>query len=149
MDNLEDLLKVSNYIVLDTGVLVAYLLEEDKVLQSLLDQYIFCEESQIALITNRWNKVELSYIYCRYHGKQKTKLFMQNFSKNFHILSNNDLDVLAGDLKCQFPIALADCFSIASSILMKCPVVFHHEQELTEKILDSLKETYSIEIFII
>ncbi|MHA1673072.1 MAG: hypothetical protein ACTSYI_05540, partial [Promethearchaeota archaeon] len=122
---------------------------EEQQLQTLLDQYIFCEESKIEILTNRWNKVELSYIYCRNHGKQKTKKFMKDFLKNFQILDRLELDDLASDLKCQFPIALADCFSIASSIIIGCPVVFYHEQELTEKIIEALVETYSIEILII
>ena len=149
MNNFENLLKKSDLLVLDTGVLVEYLLGEDQPLQNLLDQYIFCDESRIEILTNRWNKVELSYIYCRHHGKHKTKQFIQDFLKNFQILDTIDLDKLASDLKCQFPIALADCFSIASSIIVECPVVFYHEQELTEKIIETLVETYTLELLII
>ncbi len=122
----KDLLETS--IIIDTGVLVELL--ENSELGKLFFKH-FLENPQferyyISPITD----TELKYIFCRRNGYQQAKKIVSDFLKDFIISSESKLRDDAFRLKCNFPISLADSYSLAVAIVLTIPICMKKENEI-------------------
>jgi len=117
-----------NSIVIDTGVLVELL--ENSELGKIFSKH-FLENPQleryyISPITD----TELKYIFCRQKGYQEAKKIASSFLKDFIICSESTLRDDAFRLKCNFPISLADSYSLAVSKVLNIPLCMKKEKEI-------------------
>jgi len=122
-------------IAVDSGILIELLEDSDlgkvfyeKVLARLQFQNIY-----ISPLTD----TELKYIFCRRNGYKEAKELVLEFLKDFIICSENELRDEAFRLKCNFPISIADCYSLAVGRVFNIPVYMIKEKEI-EKVLDKL-----------
>ena len=133
MSEKKDLQETS--IAVDTGILIEILEDSDlgkvfyqKVLESLQFQKIY-----ISPLTD----TELKYIFCRQSGYKEAKELVLEFLKDFIICSESELRDEAFRLKCNFPISIADCYSLAVGKVLNIPVYMIKEKEI-EKVIDKL-----------
>ena len=150
-----NIIEFANYInnhqkfVFDSGVILAYLQDENDKLTEILNDFIFSEQSQKLVICNQITFTEIFYIHCRKYGFNKATKLIDDIRPMFEVLKVDSLNLVAGKLKCKYPIALSDCFSIASGIVEKAPVLFINENELTETIQKQIEKEYNINLVII
>jgi predicted nucleic acid-binding protein len=138
--SLESIFKEFYRIVLDTGVLIAYLTGENETLCTILDDFVFAEHPTVELLGHDVLLTEIYYITCRSSGKDKA---LENVYKTKNIMTLVDTRALienAGWIKCKYAIALPDCFSIATAMLNACPACFLKEIELSPTILEKITE---------
>ncbi len=119
-------------IVIDTGVLVELL--ENSELGIIFSQH-FLENPQferyyISPITD----TELKYIFCRRNSYQEAKKIVSDFLKDFIICPESNLRDDAFRLKCNFPISLADSYSLAVAIVLNIPLCMKKEEEIQNNI---------------
>ena len=119
-------------IIIDTGVLVELL--ENSELGKIFSKH-FLENPQferyyISPITD----TELKYIFCRRNGCQEAKKIVSDFLKDFIICSERILRDDAFRLKCNFPISLADSYSLAVAIVLNIPLCMKKEKEILNNI---------------
>jgi len=119
-------------IIIDTGVLVELL--ENSELGKIFYKH-FLENPQferyyISPITD----IELKYIFCRRNGYQEAKKIVSDFLKDFIICSESTLRDDAFRLKCNFPISLADSYSLAVAIVLNIPLCMKKEKEILNNI---------------
>ena len=133
MSEKKDLQKAS--ITVETGILIELLEDSDlgkvfyeKVLARLQFQNIY-----ISPLTD----TELKYIFCRRNGYKEAKELVLEFLKDFIICSENELRDEAFRLKCNFPISIADCYSLAVGKVFNIPIYMTKEKEI-EKVIDKL-----------
>ncbi len=74
---------------------------------------------------------------------------MEEIGKFITYIEDSNVFKLAGQIKCKFSIALADCYSIATGIFMECPVLFMKEGELNEAIIENINEDFNSNINIL
>ncbi len=135
--------------VFDSGVILAYLQDENDKLTEILNDLVFSEQSQKLVICNQITLTEIFYIHCRKNGFNTATKLIDDMRSMFEVLKVDSLYLVAGKLKCKYPIALSDCFSIASGIVEKAPVLFINESELTETIQRQIEKEYKINLVII
>jgi predicted nucleic acid-binding protein len=135
--------------VFDSGVLLAYIQDENEKFKHIMDEFIFSEKSNKVAICNQLSLTEIFYIHCRKQGIKKAKLLIHDMKKMFDVLQIEPLHIIAGKLKCSYPIALSDCFSIASGIVKNAPILFVNESELSEKIQKEIEQDYKANLVII
>ena len=133
MSEKKDLQETS--IAVDTGILIEILEDSDlgkvfyqKVLERLQFQKIY-----ISPLTD----TELKYIFCRRNGYKDAKELVLEFLKDFIICSESKLRDEAFRLKCNFPISIADCYSLAVGKVFNIPVYMIKVKEI-EKVIDKL-----------
>ena len=134
-------------LVLDTGIYVDYLLNLPTRFNTWLDEQIFVPRSNYILHGHVNNRTELMYILCRKFGFVKAKELVET-KLDSYIIFHDEIKIseVASHIKCKFPIALVDCFSIATAIFLQTEVYFREEQELTAIILADLKTQFNIDI---
>lgn len=135
--------------VFDSGVLLAYLQNENEKFTEIMDELIFSEKSTKVVICDQLTLTEIFYIYCRIHGVKKARVLINDMKSMFEITKIDSLHLIAGKLKCQYPIALSDCFSIALGIVKNAPILFMKEKELTKKIQREIERDYNANLAII
>lgn len=148
MINEIDLKDIKN-IVLDSGVIIEYFKKGSNNIKKFLRKHFFNENRSIQLHGHYLLKSEIFYITCRSIGIAKAKDIIYKLEKFINYISGKLLFEKAGLIKCKYPIALPDCYSIASGIHCNCPVLFLEENELTEEIIDKLNEEFNSKIYII
>lgn len=115
-------------IIIDTGVLIELL--ENSELGKIFSKH-FLENPQferyyISPITD----TELKYIFCRRSGYQEAKKIVSDLLKDFIICSESKLRDDAFRLKCNYPISLADSYSLAVAIVLNIPLCMKKEKEI-------------------
>lgn len=119
-------------IVIVTGVLVEFL--ENSELGKMFSKHFLenakFERYYISPITD----TELKYIFCRRIGYQETKKVVSDFLKDFIICSESNLRDDAFRLKCNFPISLADSYSLAVALILNIPLCMKKEEEIQNNI---------------
>ena len=135
-------------LVLDTGVILNYLGDPDADSTKWLDKHIMTESSQVTLHSHEVNRAELLYLICREEGMRKAKEILKSIED--FIVFHNELELIeiVGKLKCNLSIALADCFSIATGLWLKSPILFRKERELSESIIESLRKEFKANLLI-
>ena len=51
------------------------------------------------------------------------------------------------NIKCKYPIAIPDCFSISLAIVQDCPVFFLQEKELSGELIEKIKMEFNADIY--
>ena len=138
--------EISN-LILDTSVLLGYFMNEVQEINSLLEEYVFILESKITLYGHNLIKTELFYITCREKGTTSAEMMLKNLENIMNTISDTWLFKKAADIKCKYPIAISDCFSISLAILQDCPVFFLPEYELTGEIMERINKEYNAKIY--
>ncbi|MHA1428776.1 MAG: hypothetical protein ACTSQI_22585 [Candidatus Helarchaeota archaeon] len=125
----EKILQETKKLVLDTSVFIGYFMDEKLSIIPLLDEYVFNENSFISLYG---------------HNVLKSKL-----ETVINAISESRLFEKAGQIKCKYPIALSDCFSLSLGLLLDCPVFFLKEREFSDEIVDDLNKNLDCKLHIV
>jgi len=133
-------------LVLDTSVLLGYFMNEARDINSLLDEYVFTQESKIILYGHNLIKAELFYITCREKGMTEAEMVLKKTEGILNTISDTWLFKKAANIKCRYPIAISDCYSISLAILQECPLFFLPEVELSREIIDNINREYNAKI---
>ena len=136
-------------LVLDTSVLLGYFISEARDINSLLEAYVFTQESKIILYGHNLIKSEIFYITCREKGMTEAEMVLKKTEGIMNIISDTWLFKKAATIKCRYPIAISDCYSISLAILQECPVFFLPEVELSREIVDKINREYNAKIQIV
>ncbi|MBY8992060.1 MAG: PIN domain-containing protein [Candidatus Lokiarchaeota archaeon] len=147
--NIKEILIDTPNLVLDTSVLLGYFMNEAKDINSLLEEYIFTQESKIILYGHNLIKTELFYVICREKGVTEAEMVLKKIEGIMNIISDTWLFKKAANIKCRYPLAISDCFSISLSILQECPLFFLPEVELSKTIVDKINREYNAKIQIV
>jgi len=145
--SIEKVLSETSNLILDTSVLIGYFIKEQLSIVTLLDKYIFNKNSSITLYGHNLLKTELYYIICRKKGSNEAKDILIKIENVTNIISESWLFEKAGQIKCKYPIALSDCFSISLGIFQDCPIFFLKEKELSEEIINKINEEFKTKIY--
>ena len=128
---------VGKRVVIDTGVLY-------EILAGTKDGEIFKEMLfQSPEIIEHWvtdiGFSEIYYLLCRSLKKESFKIVIKEILNLVEISSITDLNKMAGQIKCEFPISLPDCYNIALAEKIQGKALFKHEKEIN-KALESTNE---------
>ena len=136
-------------LVLDTSVLLGYFMSEVRDINFLLEEYAFTQESKILLYGHNLIKSELFYIICREKGMTEAEMVLKKTVGIMNTISDTWLFKKAANIKCRYPIAISDCYSISLAILQECPVFFLQEAELSRSIVNQINKEYNAKIQIV
>ena len=136
-------------LVLDTSVLLGYFISEVRDINFLLEEYVFTQESKILLYGHNLIKSELFYIICREKGMTEAEMVLKKTEGIMNTISDTWLFKKAANIKCRYPIAISDCYSISLAILQECPVFFLQEAELSRSIVNQINKEYNAKIQIV
>lgn len=136
-------------LVLDTSVLLGYLIWEARDINYLLEEYVFTKESKILLYGHNLIKTELFYITCREKGMTEAEMVLKKTESIMNTISDTWLFKKAANIKCRYPIAISDCYSISLAILQECPVFFLPEAELSRETVNQINKEYNAKIQIV
>lgn len=135
-------------IVLDSGIYIEYFTSRESSIKQLIRETIFTEDSKINLHGHYLLKSEIYYIICRFLGAEESEKIMRKIEKFINFISGNFIYSTAGKIKCNFPIALSDCYSIATGLFFNCPILFLKESELSETTIDKINNMFRSKISI-
>ncbi|MHA1293054.1 MAG: PIN domain-containing protein [Promethearchaeota archaeon] len=147
--SIKKVLSETNNLILDTSVLIGYFMDEELSIITLLDEYVFNESSTITLYGHNLLKSEIYYISCRKKGTNEAKNILNKVENILNIISESWLLETAGKIKCKYPIAFSDCFSISLGIFQDCPIFFLKERELSEEIVYKINEEFNTKIYLV
>ncbi len=147
--SIEKILRESRSLVLDTSVLLGYFMNEELSIISLLDKYIFNEDSLLTLYGHNLLMTEIYYILCRVKGISEAENVINTVEKIINIVDESWLFKKAGQIKCKYPIALSDCFSISLGLFQNCPIFFLEERELSRDVIQKLTRDFNCKIYIV
>jgi len=91
---------------------------------------------------------EIGYILCRIHGIKESQEILPAIEAAIIDVNLSKLYKIASEIKCQFPISLSDCFSIATGKYQACPIIFKKEAELSETRITEIEQMFEVSIFI-
>jgi predicted nucleic acid-binding protein len=147
LEKIKQILDETQNVVLDTNVLLCYFMDEIQDINSILEEYIFKLDSSIMLYGHNLIKTELFYITCRLKGMSEAENLVKKLENILISISDIWLYKKAASIKCKYPIAISDCFSISLAILQDCPVFFLPEKELSGEIIEKIKKDYNTKIY--
>jgi len=147
--NIKQILIDTPNLVLDTSVLLGYFMSEARDINSLLEEYVFTQESKIILYGHNLIKSELFYITCREKGIIEADMVLKKTEGIMNTISDTWLFKKAANIKCRYPIAISDCYSISLAILQECPVFFLPEVELSSEIIDQINREYNAKVHLV
>jgi predicted nucleic acid-binding protein len=135
--------------VLDAGLLLRYFSKTSSFLQEWLDANLFTKDSSILIHCHIISRTEVYYITCRDIGGEEAKKLLEKL--DLLVITHNEymLAELAGKVKCAHSIALGDCFSIATAQMLKCPVLFKQERELTKEVVDFIQRKFGVQAIVL
>ena len=136
-------------IVLDTGVLVEYLTETHNPITEWLNMHLFNDGSQIKLHASEMTRCELLYLLCRENGMHLARETVEKMQRYIKFHAELELTELAARIKCDFSMALADCFSIAVGLHLDCLVLFLQEKELPRTMLEEIRARHGARIAVL
>ena len=122
-------------ITVDTGILIELL--EDSDLGKVFYQKVLAKPQFQNIYISPLTDTELKYIFCRQNGYKDAKELVLEFLKDFNICTESELRDEAFRLKCNFPISIADCYSLAVGKVFNIPVYMIKVKEI-EKVIDKL-----------
>jgi len=142
-----EIFKDYNDIVIDTGIFIEYFKQGERELKKTLREQLFSETSEITINGHYFIKAELYYIMCRKIGKVKAEKIIKDIEEYINFVSGEFLYEIAGEIKCKYPLAISDCFSISLGIFQDCPIFFLKEKELSEEIINKINEEFKTKIY--
>lgn len=122
-------------IAVDTGVLFEFLNDSD--LGKVFYQKILINPQFQKIYVSPLTEVELKYLMCRQSSYKDAKEFISDFLKDFIIYPESELRDETFRLKCNFPISIADCYSLAVGKILNIPIYMKKEKEI-DQVLDRL-----------
>jgi len=144
---MKQVLNETQNVVLDTSVLLCYFMDEIQDINSILEEYIFNLNSKITIYGHNFIKTQLFYITCRQKGISEAENLIKKLQNIMNTISDIWLYKKAASIKCKYPIAIADCFSISLAILQDCPVFFLPEKELSGELIEKIKMEFNVDIY--
>lgn len=147
--SIEQILSETANLILDTSILLGYFMNEAGEINKLLEEYVFTQESKIILYGHNLIKSELFYITCRERGMNEAEMVLEKIESIINTISDTWIFKKAASIKCRYPIAISDCFSISLAILQECPVFFLPEYELSLEIAEKINKDYDVKIHIV
>jgi hypothetical protein len=135
-------------IVLDSGIYIEYFTSKESKTKKMLRESIFVGDSKINLHGHYLLKSEIYYIICRFLGMEESEKIMKKIEVFINFIGGNFIYSTAGKIKCNFPIALSDCFSIATGIFFNCPILFLKETELSKTTVNKINSMFGSKIFV-
>ncbi len=135
--------------VLDAGVILRYFSKTPSYVQEWLDSHLFNDQQHIQVHCHAISRTEVFYIACRDAGLEVAKELLEKMDRVFMTHNELTLAYTAGLVKCAHPVALGDCFSIATAKLLGCSVYFREEKELTKETVNSIKEKFGVQVIVI
>ena len=145
----EQFIREQEDIVLDSGIYIEYFTTKESQIKDLIRDTIFTEHSNINLHGHYLLKSEIYYIICRFLGMQESENIIKNLEKFINFIGGDFIFNTAGRIKCKFPIALSDCFSIATGVFFNCPILFLKESELSKTTIEKINSMFGSKIFIV
>lgn len=142
-----EIFKDYNDIVIDTGIFIEYFKQGERELKKILREHLFSETSEITINGHYFIKAEMYYIMCRKIGKVKAEKIIKDIEEYINFVSGEFLYEIAGEIKCKYPLAISDCFSISLGIFQDCPIFFLKEKELSEEIINKINEEFKTKIY--
>lgn len=142
-----EIFRESNDVILDTGIYIEYFKQGETELKKTLREQLFSENSEITINGHYLIKAEIYYIMCRKIGKDKAERIIKDIEEYINFISGEFLYQIACKIKCKYPIAISDCFSISLGIFQDCPIFFLKERELSEDIINKINEEYKSKIY--
>jgi len=94
------------------------------------------------------NHVSLSealYILCRKEGITTTLDFIREILKVIKVVPSERIVLIAGQFKCKYPIALADCWVLATSKVLEAPALFAFKEKELLAHVDAIREEVKVE----
>ncbi len=147
--SIEQILSETANLILDASILLGYFMNEAGEINKLLEEYVFTQESKIILYGHNLIKSELFYITCREKGINEAEMVLEKIESIINTISDTWIFKKAASIKCRYPIAISDCFSISLAILQECPVFFLPEYELSLEIAEKINKDYDVKIHIV
>ncbi|NVM36539.1 MAG: hypothetical protein HWN81_13160 [Candidatus Lokiarchaeota archaeon] len=142
-----EIFKDYNDIIIDTGIYIEYFKQGETELKKILREHLFSENSEITIKGHYLIKAEIFYIMCRKIGKDKAENIIKDIEEYINFISGEFLYQIAGKIKCKYPIAICDCFSISLGISQDCPIFFLKERELSEEVINKVNKEFKAKIY--
>ena len=96
-------------------------------------------------VLNHVTLSETLYVLCRKESISRSAEYIKQIVKqSYSIVPSEDLMGLAGQFKCRFPIALADCWTLATARQNQIPCLFAMREDEIIKQLVKLQEEVRI-----
>jgi predicted nucleic acid-binding protein len=118
---------------IDTGVLMHHYFKKD------LDEIL--KRSLVNEVTIS----EVLYVLCRVEGLRNALNFISDIAGKIIVPSSNSTALVAGQFKCKYPIALADCWVLATAKVNGVPALFESREEEIVKRLSKIEQEVEIE----
>ena len=147
MQLIKEILNETTSLILDTSILLCYFMDEIQEVNSILENYVFTSNSNITLYGHSLIKTELFYITCRLKGNEEAEHLVRKLESIMNTINDNWLYRKAASIKCKFPIAISDCYSIALAMLQDCPVFFLPEKELKAEMIKEISMEFNAKIY--
>jgi len=137
---------VGKRIVIDTGILYEILAgtKEGEIFKEMLFQTPEIGEHWMTDI----GFSEIYYLICRSVKKDDFNRIIKELTNLIEISSVTDLKETAGQIKCEFPISLPDCYNIALAEKIKGKAIFKHEKEINKGLEKTNENIDSLIVFI-
>ena len=87
---------------------------------------------------------EVLYVLCRYENLKKALSYIEEIIKLASIAPSSKVSLIAGQFKCKYPIALADCWVLATAKAYGIPSLFAFKEKEILKHLDLIKKEVEI-----
>ncbi len=127
-------------VVVDTGVWIEYFLET--ILGQKFKEKIV--EGRISIYISETVVSEIFYVLCRRKGYQEAKKKIDMVLDGTEVIEGREIQMIAGNYKCERAISLSDCFTIAVSKSMGLPALFKEEEEIRQEIN---KKAFDVELY--
>ena len=123
---------VSGDVALDTGLLIEFF--GNTPLGKIFGEQILSNEEITGIYIHDYLIAELYYIICRQKGNLIAQECVKALLEFASVVPSTDLRLIAGKIKCERRLSLADCFSCSIAQVLNIPVFFKKENELEEEI---------------
>jgi predicted nucleic acid-binding protein len=123
---------LSDRIAVDTGLLVDFFTKGS--LGGYVAEQIIENESITEILVHDYLITELYYIICRQKGPSKAQEVIEELLGFATVVSSENIRLIAGTIKCERNLALADCFSCSIAKKYDIPVFFREEAEIKSEI---------------
>ncbi|MCD6510742.1 MAG: PIN domain-containing protein [Thermoprotei archaeon] len=87
---------------------------------------------------------EVLYVLCRYENPKEALSYIEEIVKLASIAPSSKVSLIAGQFKCKYPIALADCWVLATAKVYRIPSLFAFKEKEIIKHLDLIKKEVGV-----
>ena len=120
-------------ITADTGLFVDFFTKGP--LNEYIAKQIIENERTTEILVHDYLITELYYIICRQKGKNEAQEVIEELLGFVTVISSDNIRLIAGTIKCERNLALADCFSCSIAKKYDIPVFFREETEINEEMV--------------